>query len=134
MAYSLAAERVPLTIEDGPTIEVGPILAWPVYYVAVGRFAKYLAAEGPAQLAALSDLYGFFVAEAQPTWEIVDHRGAIPATSAGMLRLPLDIALKAIEAWIDLFTPKTSAVDEMVPPGVLRDDLNAALKRKRKKG
>lgn len=134
MAYLLAGERVAIETEDGPTIEVGPILAWPIAALAVHRFSKYLTADdGNAQLVALRDLYDYFVAEAQPTFAIVDHRGAVPNTTSGLLRLPLDLTLKVIEAWIDTATPETTAVDEVIPPGELRDDLNAALKRAKRK-
>lgn len=134
MAYLLAGERVPIETEDGPTIEVGPILAWPIAAIAVHRFSKYLTADGAGpQLVALRDLYDYFVAEAQPTFAIVDHRGAVPNTTSGLLRLPVDLTLRVIEAWIDTATPATTAVDEMVPPGEFRNDLNAALKRAKRK-
>ena len=134
MAYHLGSERVTIEAEDGPTFEVGPLLAWPITAIAVHRFSKYLAApDANAQLVALRELYEWFVAEAQPTFAIVDHRGAIPNTTAGLLRLPLDLTLRVIEAWIDTATPQSTAVDEMVPPGPVRDALNAELKSKRRR-
>lgn len=133
MAYRLPSERVTLTSETGAAIEVAPVSAWALAFHASGLIAAYNAADpGGAELMALRDLYRFFVAEAQPTWAIIDHRGPITPTAEGMYRLPLDIALPMIGEWIGTLTPKSTAVDEMVPPSPLRDQLNAKLRAKRK--
>ena len=133
MAYRLATERTSVTVEDGPTVEVQPIGAWPLYRTAVGLVSAFLAAKPEAESAALRELYAFFVAEGQPTWEIVDHRGPIPPTPDGMLRLPLPVAFGMIDGWTSAYVPKPTAVDAMVPEGPLRDELNAGLRKARKK-
>ena len=133
MAYLLAGERVTITAGD-LDIEVAPVVAWPIAHTAARLADAYnVATPGDAELVALRELYGFFVVEAQPEWDIVDHRGRIAPTTAGMLRLPLDLALSLIGAWLDTITPKSTAVDELVPPGPVRDALNTALKSKRRK-
>lgn len=134
MAYRVHGDRVALPIEDGPTVEVQPIGSWPIYWHAVGLTSAFLDAKGPAaELEALMAAYGFFVREAQPTWEIVDHRGPVPATAEGMLRLPvLEIGIRMVDAWAETFLPKPTAVDAMIPEGPLRDELNAGLRRKAK--
>jgi hypothetical protein len=132
MAYRLPAERV--TVEVGPTVEVESIGAWPIYHTAIGLISACTAATTEAATAdALHRLYTFFVAEAMPTWEIIDHRGPILPTAEGMLRLPVnEVALAIIEAWAETFVPKPSAVDEMIPEGPLRDELNAGLRAAKK--
>jgi hypothetical protein len=135
MAYRLPSARAPVEIEDGPTVEVCSIGAWPIYRTAVGLVSAFLAAKPAAEAAALRELYTFFVAEAQPTWEIVDHRGPVLPTADGMLRLPvIDIALKIIDGWVSTFqpVPEATAVDAMIPPGPLRDELNRGLRRSKK--
>ena len=128
MAYRLPGGRV--TVSGSFPVELEPIGAWPVYQQAVSLTAAFFAATGPAaEFDALNALYGFFCVEAQPTWEVVDHRGVISATPSGMLRLPVPMALEVIEAWAEEFTVvKESAVDKLIPPGELRDDLNRRLK------
>lgn len=135
MAYRLASERVEVAIDDGPTVEVATIVAWPLMANAVRLLGVFLAAQGQgAELAVLLEMYRFFVSEAQPSWDIADHRGPIPPTADGMLRLPLPIAIGMVEGWIETFAAEdaTTAVDELVPPSPLRDQLNDVLKRKRK--
>lgn len=133
VAYRLATERTPITVEDGPTVEVQPIGAWPIYRTAVGLVAAFFAAKPAEEAAALQAVYRFFVSEAQPTFEIVDHRGPILPTADGMLRLPLPLALGIIDGWTSTFqaVPEATAVDAMVPEGPLRDKLNKGLRRKK---
>jgi len=133
VAYRLPSARAPVEIEDGPTVEVQSIGAWPIYRTAVGLVSAFLAAKPAAEGVALRELYAFFVAEAQPTWAIVDHRGPILPTPDGMLRLPLPLALAIIDGWVSTFqpVPEATAVDAMIPPGALRDELNKGLRRKK---
>jgi hypothetical protein len=133
MAYRLASERVPLDIEDGPTVEVERVAADLLYQHAMGLASAYLSAKSDkAKSEALLELYGFFVAEAQPTWEIIDHRGPIAPTVAGTMRLPAALGVDIVLEWLGTHTRKASAVDALVPPSALRDQLNAALREKRK--
>jgi hypothetical protein len=131
MAYRLGGGRSILTPTDGLTVEVQDIVAWPLYHEAVARATAYFTASGPElELAALRRAYAFFCAEAQPTWEIVDHRGIVPATTAGMLRLPVELGLGIILLWSQAFVaePPETAVDKIIPPGELRDSLNRRLR------
>jgi hypothetical protein len=132
MAYRLPSERVTITIEDGPTVEVEKVSADLIYQRAVGLASAFFAAKPAAQPAALAELYGFFIAEAQPTWEIIDHRGPVLPTVAGMLRLPSAIGVDICLEWASTYIEKETAVDKMVPPSPLRDQLNATLRAKRK--
>jgi hypothetical protein len=139
VAYRLPGGRVELPIEgqlEGLRVEVEPIGAWAIYRAAVSLVALFFAADGPAaEFAALRDLNAFFVDEAQPTWDIVDHRGPVPATAQGMLRLPLALVLNLVNGWTDTLATEdekpATAVDAIVPPGDLRDQLNDALAKKR---
>src|SRR3990167_3827558 len=63
VAYRLATERTSVTVEDGPTVEVQPIGAWPIYRTAVGLVAAFYAAAPAGEITALRELYAFFVAE-----------------------------------------------------------------------
>ena len=140
MTYRLPGGRVPVAFGEpyvGLTVEVESIGAWPIYQRALSLVAAFFAANEPAAEArALRELYEFVIAEAQPSWDIADHRGPVPATAAGMLRLPLAVTLGLVDLWTSTFAaveeePLPSAVDELYPPGPLRDQLNAALARKR---
>lgn len=133
MAYVLAPDRVTIEIEDGPAVEVGPILAYPVVLTTRALFDKYAAAREPAaEMAALRDLYEYVVAEAQPTWQLLDHKGVVPPTASGMMRLPLPIAFALIREWLDTAREKATAADAMLPDGPAKDTINLALRRKRK--
>jgi hypothetical protein len=128
VTYVLPSIRITLEL-DGPSVEVTEIIAEPIHALGVARAAAWAGAKGEsAQLTALRELYELFAAEAQPTWDIADHRGPVPATSAGMLRLPIPLGLSIVSGWLDTITPKTTAVDELTPPGPLRDQLNRRLK------
>lgn len=131
MAYRLPGGRSSVTPAEGCTVEVQDIAAWPIYQTAVGLASAFYAATDPAaEFGALSDLYGYFCLEAQPTWQIVDHRGVVPATPAGMLRLPIELALGMVSEWAEAFVaePPETAVDKLVPPGPMRDRLNKQLR------
>lgn len=134
MAYRLPGGRVPLSVDgyDGLQVEVEPIGAWPVYRAAVELSAAFFAAESgtAAEFDALLSLYGHFLIEAQPTWDIVDHRGSVAPTLAGMLRLPVPLAVGLAADWSALFVaePLATAVDKLIPPGEMRDELNRRLR------
>ena len=132
MAYRLPSERVTLTIEDGPTVEVEKVHADLIYQHAVGLASAFLSAKPDKQNEPLQALYAFFVGEAQPTWEITDHRGPVLPTAAGMLRLPVALGVDICLEWAGTYIEKETAVDKVIPPSPLRDQLNDALKKKRR--
>lgn len=128
----LRPERVEVSSGE-LVIEVYRIASYPLWVGAVRFAAAWAKAKtDDANIAALTDLYSTFIAEAQPTWTIVDHRGPVLPTLAGMYRLPVEMAMGLVSGWLDTIAEKTTAVDEIVPPGTLRDQLNATLKAKRK--
>lgn len=141
MAYRIPGGRVTLDL-DGPSIEVEQLVSPTVGFLVRAELAAFLEAKDEAgRIAALGPICERFVVEAQPTWEIVDHRGPILPTVAGMLRLdPLRIVLPAVMAWVETMpvadedAPAT-AVDALIPPGPLNASLNQQLaeaKRRRK--
>lgn len=130
MAYRLPSERVSVTIEDGPTVEVERIGVELVFSAAVGLSSAFTAKRDTNHL---RPLYRYFLAEAQPTWEILDHKGPVYPTVDGMLRMPLDLALGIVSGWLGTFIEQTTAVDEMIPAGPARDELNRRLKQARKR-
>jgi hypothetical protein len=133
VAYRLASERITVEMPDGPTIEVERLGSWPLQQQGAALALACLTAKaGNAQLAALHEAYAFFVAEAQPTWDLMDHRGPIPPLVGGLLRLPHLLALALIEGWLDTLEPKSTAADVVMPEGEARDQVNAALRAKRK--
>jgi len=133
VTYRLPSERVPVTVSD-LTIEVERIGAWAVAHHATVLVGTYYAAKpGAPELEALRAAYAFFIEEAEPSWDIADHKGRIPVTAGGMLRLPVALALGLVYGWAQTVVEKTSAVDELIPEGELRDSLNAQLKAKRRK-
>ena len=134
MVYRLSGERVRLDL-DGPVVEVEPIRAWPVARIGVRSWLAFQAATDPdTELAALLELYRLFVAEAQPSWDIADHRGLISLSAEGMCRLPLDLAQKIITGWLGTLPlpieseEPESAVDAVLPPGPLRDEVKTRLR------
>lgn len=132
MAYRLT-ERVPVTADD-LTIEVTSVVAWPIAQTTAALIEAYNRAKpGDPELAALRDLYAFWILEAQPAWGIEDHRGTVPATAAGMLRLPLPLVFGLISGWLETLIPPSTAADEVLPEGEVRDEVNAALKAARRK-
>lgn len=129
--HRLPGERV--SIGD-PPIEVERLAAWTILRVAIHRMSVFLGTDEPAkEILALRDLYALFMDEAQPTWDLADHKGPIPATPDGMWRLPLPLALSYVDGWTDTINEPGTAVDKIIPPGPLRDGLNAELKAKRRK-
>jgi hypothetical protein len=134
MAYRLPGGRVPLTPDgyDGLQVEVEPIGAYPIYRAAVELVTAFYAADSgtAAEFELLTLTYGHFLIEAQPSWAIVDHRGAVHPTPAGMLRLPTELGLALVTDWAALFVaePAETAVDKLIPEGPLRDELNTRLR------
>ena len=128
--YRLPGGRRTLRILEGPytgaECVVQDIGADSIRYTATGLVAAFFAAEGwKAERDPLTALYDLFAREGQPTWSIADHRGVIPPTGAGMMRLPIALALEFIDQWV---APPSTAVDEIFPPGPLRDELNRELR------
>lgn len=134
MVYRLPSERVLLDVE-GPSVEVERIGAWPIHRTALSLMSAFMRATEPGpELAALAELYPFFLGEAQPVWDIADHRGPVPVSVVGMYRLPIPLALRIVDGWLETFEPdKPSAVDAVIPPGPVRDALNKGLRAKRSK-
>lgn len=131
MAYRLDGKRVLIELEDGPTIEVQPIVSDTTYRTVVGLGAAYFAATEPTAVqSALSAVATFFCREAMPTWDIADHHGPVPATPVGMLRFPDELTLTLASEWAAAFVaePAKTAVDELVPEGPMRDALNRRLR------
>lgn len=130
--HQLSSGRVSLTIEDGPAVEVVGIGAWPIYHAAAGLVSAYLAKED--DIGAYREALAFFLVEAQPAFTVADHRGPIPPTLAGMLRLPVPIALGWVIEWAGTFIPKATAADALLPDGPVKDQVNATLRRKKRAG
>jgi hypothetical protein len=129
--YRLPDERVSLDL-DGPIVEVQRCASWMVYQQVVRLYAAYVAAKTPAaEYDALVQTFARFVDEAQPTWQIADHTGPVPPTLAGMTRLPLEMSLRMVTDWLETITPKASAVDAIIAPGPMRDELKRRLKAKK---
>jgi hypothetical protein len=131
----LLPERVPITSEE-LSCEVNRCASWPIQQSAVRLAAAFLRATGAAELPALSAVYEFFVGEAQPTWDWSDHRGPIPPTAGGLLRVNHLHVLGLVAEWAQTLemVPTPSAVDELLPEGPLRDELNRQLRAKKKAG
>lgn len=135
--WRVPSERIALNL-DGPTVEVERLRSWMVEYECRDLVAAFNAASTRAAehnvLAALIDR---FMLEAQPSWDIVDHRGAVPANGRGMARLPLDVQLAIIVAWIETFViaqeepAPASAVDAVIAPGPANVELKRRLARAR---
>lgn len=145
--WRLPGERVRLDL-DGPSVEVEPIYSWMIQaecLVLAQRLKE--ADEGPAEYVALGNLFEVFVREAMPQWDIADHLGPIPATVAGMRRLPLTLQSSILDQWIQSLeeeeeaerpelpgltlveSPAPSAVDAVVPPGPLNREIKKRLRR-----
>jgi hypothetical protein len=133
MTYRLPSERVTVEVENGPPIEVERLGVWTLAWTGAYLVGQFYAATAPeAELAALRNIGAYFIVEAQPTWDIADHRGPIPVTVDGFLRLPDPMALAMVRAWLETQHEKASAVDELVPPGEAREELKRRLKASRK--
>lgn len=113
-------------------MEVQRIVAEPIHALGAARSAAWAKAKGADEMSALSAMYELLVSEAQLTWDIADHKGPVPVSVSGMLRLPLNLGLAIYLGWLETITPKATAVDELIPPSPLRDQLNSKLREKRK--
>jgi hypothetical protein len=143
--WKVPSERVTLDL-DGPSVEVEPIRSWNIHLESLHAWRVVADAEKPeAKYVALTKLYEQFIFEAQPTWDIADHRGPVPATARGMARIPLDLQLAILAAWVDSYGVKQereplpfsviesdapSAVDAVFPPST---PVNRELKRRLRK-
>lgn len=133
MAYDLRPERVEVSVGD-LTIDVSRIASYPLWVQGVRLAAAWAAAKTDERnVEALGECYAYFLAEAQPTWQIVDHRGPVLPTLGGMYRLRPELGMGLYAEWLDTIREKATAVDEIVPPSQLRDQLNAKLRAKRRK-
>lgn len=131
--WSIASERITLDL-DGPSVEVERLHSWMVQFQVLALAGVYNRAQtSVAEYAALVPLFERFVYEAQPSWSISDHRGAIPCTAGGMARLPIRLGLAMIDRWLEsLIVPKPdeaeSAVDAVVPPGPANREIKRRLR------
>lgn len=132
--WHVPSERITLDL-DGPSVEVERLHSWMVQFQVLALAAAYNAAKTPAaEYAALAPLFERFVYEAQPSWSIADHRGAIPCTAGGMARLPIALALQIVTQWLgSLEIPAEAepptAIDAIVPPGPVNRELKRRLKK-----
>lgn len=124
MAYRVPSERVGVDVAEGLTIEVERLRRGPLQRTV---FAALAAALGPKP-DSLEQLRGIFVGFAQPTWSIIDHVGVVPATAEGLRRLDDDLALAMIVGWAETSEEKTTAADELLPEGPMRDEVNRRLR------
>lgn len=125
--YRINGDRIALDL-DGPRVEVEPIQSWQIRTIAAALRDVFNAAKTPSdEFDALSKFIEFFVAEAMPQWDFCDHRGAVPATSQGMARLPIRMQFDILSQWVDgpqaaeledvRDVDAPSAVDAVIPPG-----------------
>lgn len=135
MTYRLPGERVTLDTDGDVTVE--PIRSWVIQHLGLRRYGAFQsAAAGDAEAVALNAMGEYLMAEAQPAWDITDHRGAIPATASGYLRLPLALQQGIYLGWLEtLIVPQeehASAVDALVPPGKFRTAIKRELRSVKK--
>lgn len=100
--------RAATAVVDGPyagaeaTVDI--IVGWPIYRLALYRAASFGSAQGDAAEAkALGELYDFYIAQARPAWNLEDPKGPVPATSAGLFRVPTDLTLRLYDLWVSTF-------------------------------
>ena len=130
-AVANRVRRVATGWETQLAIAFETILAPSALFELVEAF--YAAKAGTAEVQALRDLYAYLLTEAQPSWEIEDHRGRVPVSVTGMLRFPVATALRLVAEWLATLIPKPTAADEVLPEGPVRDEVNAALRRAKKR-
>ena len=155
--WKVPSERIALDL-DGPTVEVERLISWTTQYEGLHTLARFMEASKPSdEYVALRSLWEQFIAEAQPSWDIVDNRGPVPATAAGMARLPLTLSIAICSMWLNSLVVEEveeeedresvpglrlveskapSAVDAVMPPGqgatTVKRRLRAAKRQARK--
>jgi hypothetical protein len=113
---------------DGPSVEVEPIRSWNIEQECLHGWRVFVAAKTPeASYVALSTLYQQFIIEAQPSWDIVDHRGPVPTTVRGMARLPLDLQVSILGRWRDTYVVAEKPEREPLPFSVIESDAPSAV-------
>jgi hypothetical protein len=146
--WRLPGDRTTLDL-DGPSVEVEPLHSWHIADECKSYWAAFMAAtKAEDERRALNALYTTFVAEALPSWDIADHRGPIPATAAGMTRLPLPLVDSIIGQWLQTLNAKPereaiaglhvvesdapTAVDALIPPGPANREIKRRLRAAKK--
>jgi hypothetical protein len=125
--WKVPSERVTLDL-DGPSVEVEPIRSWNIHLESLHAWRVVADAEKPeAKYVALTKLYEQFVFEAQPTWDIADHRGPVPTTARGMARIPLDLQLAILAGWVDSYVVAEKPEREPLPFSVVESDAPSAV-------
>jgi hypothetical protein len=130
MAYRIPSERVEIAVTEELTIEVERLAPGPLHQGVLAGLAEVFAPK--AKPDALGRVETTFIAFAQPTWEIVDRYGVVHATTEGMARLPIPLRLAMLVGWVETTAEKTTAADELLPEGPLRDEVNRHLRSVRK--
>lgn len=107
MAFQVG-ERASLVIDDGPwtgvTCDVDTIDSLPTYQLTLFLADTYAKAEGMGPgLAALRALYEHFASLARPVWNVVNPRGPVPPTVAGMLVIPIPLVIALIDLWTETY-------------------------------
>ena len=104
--YRLPDNALTLVLDEPPyagaEIEVRLGVGLGVYARArtwLGRF-RDAEAGGDEEQAAIEAVYSLFVDEALLAWNLIDHRGPVPPTTEGMLRLPLLLGLEIVSTWL----------------------------------
>lgn len=111
-------ERVRLDLPEpysGATVEVDSVVSRVIAMQAVALASAFLSG-GESEFAAMSATFEMIVAEARPTWDIVDHKGPVPVTVAGFMRLPMPLALAIFDGWTDTLLARDK-VDSAGPDG-----------------
>lgn len=128
-------ERIRLDLPEpyaGATVEVDTIVSRVIASRAVALASAFLDAEGADEVVTMVAMFELFIAEARPTWDLVDHRGPIPATPVGMGRLPTPLFMSMVDLWTDTVEPvrDEAGPDGGMPVAMLSDaDIAAAKKR-----
>lgn len=97
-------QRVRLTLPEPyaeASVEVDSIVSEVIALRVVTSASAFLASDTDGEDAAMLALARLVIDEARPSWDFVDGRGPIPATVAGLRRLPVALTLAIVEAWTD---------------------------------
>lgn len=101
-------ERVRLDLPErfaGAVVEVDTVVSAFIAGRAVSLVSRFAAAEGEDEGKALAALYALVAAEARPSWDLCDHKGPISPDAGGFLRLPTELGMGIVEAWLDTMHP-----------------------------